>query len=83
MCRPAGLAGLKNGRLPDATEAAVFDVPITVYQHIPDQQNLTGRTISLLILCAPTSRLRDLEWLTPLAASALVLIRPSQVLRIG
>jgi hypothetical protein len=29
-----------------------FDVLITVDQHIPDQQNLAGRRISLLILYA-------------------------------
>jgi hypothetical protein len=40
------LAGLKNGRLLDAAEAAGFDVLITVDQNIPDQQNLTGRRIA-------------------------------------
>jgi hypothetical protein len=54
--RFAKLAGLKNGRL---LEAAGFDVLITVDQHIPDQQNLAGRTIALMILFAPTNRLRD------------------------
>ena len=59
--RFAGLAGLKNGRLLEAAEAAGFDVLITVDQNIPDQQNLTGRGISLIILCGPTNRLCDLE----------------------
>ena len=84
-CQTAGfamLAGLKNGRLLDAAEAAGFDVLITVDQNIPDQQNLAGRTISLLILCAPTNRLRDLDPLVPSATSALNSIRPGQVLRI-
>src|ERR1700686_371595 len=58
--RFAKLAGLKNGQLLDAAEAAGFDVLITVDQNIPNQQNLGARSISLLILCAPTSRLRDL-----------------------
>ena len=56
-CQTAGfanLAGLKNGRLLDAAEAAGFDVPITVDQSIPDQQNLMRRTIAILILCGPT-----------------------------
>ena len=44
--RFANLAGLKNGRLLDAAEAAGFDVLITVDQNIPDQQNLDGRRIS-------------------------------------
>ena len=59
--RFAGLAGLKNGQLLDAAEAAGFDVLITVDQNIPSQRNLTGRTLSLLILCAATNRLRDLQ----------------------
>src|SRR3954454_14533493 len=69
--RFANLAGLKNGRLLDAAEAAGFDVLITVDQNIPDQQNLDGRRISLVILCGPTNRLRDLELLTPAAIVAL------------
>jgi hypothetical protein len=85
-CQTAGfanLAGLKNGRLLDAAETAGFDVLITVDQNIPDQQNLDGRTISLLILCAQTNRLRDLEPLVPAANLALGSIGPGQVLRIA
>ena len=41
--RFAGLAGLKNGQLLDAAEAAGFDVLITVDQNIPRQQNLGAR----------------------------------------
>jgi hypothetical protein len=55
---PTLQASIKNGRLLDAAEAGGFDVLITVDQHIPDQQNLAGRSISLLILCAPSNRLR-------------------------
>jgi len=80
--RFANLAGLKNGRLLDAAEAAGFDVLITTDQNIPDQQNLKGRNISIVILCGPTNRLRDLEPLAPPANSALASIRPGQVLRV-
>ena len=59
--RFANLAGLTNGRLLDAAEAAGFDVLVTVDQNIPDQQNLTGRKISVIILRGRTNRLRDLE----------------------
>lgn len=55
--RFANLAGLKNGRLLEAAEAAGFDVLITVDQNIPDQQNLTQRGIALVILCGRTNRL--------------------------
>jgi len=67
--RFANLAGLKNGRLLEAAETAGFDALIAVDQNIPDQQNLVGRRISLVILCGTTNRLRDLE---PLVAAAIV-----------
>jgi hypothetical protein len=80
--RFAKMAGLKNGRLLDAAEAAGFDVLITVDQSMPDQQNLGGRGISLLILCAQTNRLRDLKLLVPAAISALGSIRRGDIVRI-
>ena len=70
--RFANLAGLKNGRLLEAAEAAGFDVLITVDRNIPDQQNLSGRRIALVILCGPTNRLRDLALLVPAATSVIV-----------
>ena len=78
----ADLAGLKNGRLLEAGEAAGFDILITVDQNIPDQQIVTGRRISLIILCGPTNRLRDLELLVPAAVSALLSIGRGEVVRI-
>jgi hypothetical protein len=80
--RFANLAGLKNGRLLEAAEAAGFDVLITVDQNIPDQQNLGGRRIALLILCGPSNRLRDLALLVPAAISAIDSIRAGDVVRI-
>lgn len=79
----ARLAGLKNGCLLEAGEAAGFDVLITVDRNIPDQQNLTGRRISVVILCGPTNRLRDLEKLVPAAVYALRSIGRGDVVRIG
>jgi len=81
--RYAGLAGLKNGRLLDAAEAAGFDVLITVDQNIPDQQNLSGRKLSILILCGRTNRLRDLAPLATAAIAALATIAPECVVRIA
>ncbi len=77
----ADLAGLKNGRLLEAGEAAGFDILITVDQNIPDQQIVTGRRISLIILCGPTNRLRDLELLVPAAVSALLSIGRGEVVK--
>jgi predicted nuclease of predicted toxin-antitoxin system len=53
--RYAKLAGLKNGELLIAAEAAGFDVLVTVDQNMPNQQNLDSRKIALMILCAPTN----------------------------
>ena len=69
--RFANLAGLKNGRLLEAAEAAGFDVLITVDQNIPDQQNLSQRKIGMVILCGRTNRFKDLQFLVPAAISAL------------
>ncbi len=65
--RYAGFAGLKNGTLLLAVEAAGFNVIVTVDQNIPDQQSLAHRRISLLILCGRTNRLSDLKPLVPAA----------------
>jgi hypothetical protein len=80
--RYANLAGLKNGRLLEAAEEAGFDVPITADQNIPDQQNLSGRKIALVILCGPTNRLRDLALLVPAAVSAIAPIGRGDAVRI-
>lgn len=81
--RFADLAGLKNGRLLEAAEAGGFDVLITADQNIPDQQNLVGRKIALVILCGPTNRLRDLAPLAPAVLSTLGSLGPGDVVRIG
>ncbi|MBZ5676317.1 MAG: hypothetical protein LAP61_18900 [Acidobacteriia bacterium] len=80
--RYAGLAGLRNGELLLAAEPAGFEVVITVDQNLPDQQNLSSRRISLLILCAPTNRLNDLKRLVPIALGALDSIKLGQVAKI-
>jgi predicted nuclease of predicted toxin-antitoxin system len=68
--RFANLAGLTNGRLLEAFEAAGFDVLITVTKH-SDQQDLSQRSIAIVILCGRTNRLRDIELLAPVAITAV------------
>jgi predicted nuclease of predicted toxin-antitoxin system len=80
--RYAGLAGLNNGELLLAAEAAGFEAIITVDQSIPDQQSLRSRKLSVLVLCAPTNRLSDLKRLVPVALGRLDSIEPGQVVRI-
>jgi len=76
-----GLTGLTNGQLLDAAEASGFEALVTVDQGIPEQQNIAGRRISVLILRAPTNRLRDLEAIVPAALSALQAIQPGEIVR--
>jgi hypothetical protein len=77
--RYAGFAGLKNGALLSAAEGAGFDVLVTVDQNMPDQQTLTNRRISVLILCGRTNRLSDLRPLVPVALETLMSMQPGQV----
>ena len=79
----AGFAGLKNGALLTAAEAAGFEVLITTDQKMPDQQNMRGRRIALLVFCASTNRLQDLLRLIPEALAALDTIQPGRVVCIS
>jgi len=79
----ARLAGLKNGDLLSAAQAAAFEILITTDQEIPYQQNLDSTQISIIILCAPTNRLADLKRLVPAVLLSLKTIEPGQVIRIG
>ncbi len=45
-----GWSGLKNGALLDAAEQAGFDLFITADQELSYQQNLTGRSMALIVL---------------------------------
>lgn len=48
--RARGWDTLRNGELLDAAQEARFDVFITTDRNLRHQQNLTGRTIALVIL---------------------------------
>lgn len=78
----AKLAGLKNGALLAAAEAAAFDVLVTTDQEIPFQQDLAERLIAVRILCAPTNRLADLAVLMPAALAALNEVAPGEARRV-
>ncbi len=78
----ANLSGLKNGVLLATAESAGFEAMITTDQEIPYQQNFELRRISVLVLCARTNRLVDIERLVPAVLRALEVIAPGQVMRI-
>jgi predicted nuclease of predicted toxin-antitoxin system len=80
--RYAGLAGLNNGDLLKAAEAAKFDVFLTVDQGIEYQQNLTGRKIAIVILRAKSNRLHNLLQLAPACLAGIKSIQPGQIVNI-
>jgi len=53
-----------------------------VDRNIPSQQNLRHRNLSILILSAPTNRLRDLLPLVPAVKAALASIESGAVVNI-
>lgn len=75
-------AGLKNGQLLDAAEAAGFTVLVTGDRNLPFQQNLAGRQLGVVVLCGASNAIEDLMPLVPAAISAIEVIQAGQLLRV-
>ncbi len=80
--REIGLGSKKNGELLALADGN-WDVLLTNDKNIKYQQNMTGRTISVLILSANSNRLIDLLPLMPACAHALLSIQSDQVVEVG
>jgi predicted nuclease of predicted toxin-antitoxin system len=80
--RRAGYGSKKNGELLTHAEGQ-WDVLLTSDRNIKYQQNLTGRNVSILILCAKSNRMKDLLPLMPGCVQALLSIQPGQVVEVG
>lgn len=80
--RYAGLAGLENGDLLGAAEAARFDALLTVDCGFEYQQNLENRKIAVIIFSGKSVLLEDLIRLIPTCLERLKSIQPGQVARI-
>lgn len=79
--RFAGLSRLENGALLSAMEGS-FDVLITMDRGIRYQQSIAGRSVSVLILRAPSNALDDLRPLVPAILAALTTIAPGMVVEV-
>jgi hypothetical protein len=78
-----GLNGIISGRLLSEAERLGFDVLVTIDRGFQYQQNLSPRKIALILLCAKSNRLVDLQ---PLSQECLVRmreVRPGEVLTVG
>ena len=75
----AGFKSLKNGQLLFEAERAGYDLFLTVDQGIPDQQNLAGRKISVLIIRARTNQIEDLLPVSSAILTVLQKIQPGEI----
>jgi predicted nuclease of predicted toxin-antitoxin system len=80
--RRAGFGSKKNGELLTLAEGQ-WDVLLTSDRNIKYQQNMTGRSVSILILCAKSNRMKDLLPLIPACAETLRSVKPGGVVEVG
>jgi predicted nuclease of predicted toxin-antitoxin system len=80
--RRAGYGSKKNGELLMLAEG-LWDVLLTSDRNIKYQQNMIGRSMSILILRAKSNRMKDLLPLMPACAEALLSIQPGRVVEVG
>ena len=77
-----GWAGINNGALLRLANGQ-FDALLTVDQVIEYQQNLSGLSISVVVMMAPSNDIDDLRPLLPGVEEALAKLRPGEIIRVG
>ena len=77
-----GWAGIKNGALLGLANGQ-FDALLTVDQGMEHQQNLSGLSICIVVLVAPSNDVDDLRPLLPSVEQALASVRPGEIRRVG
>jgi hypothetical protein len=75
-------SGKKNGELLSLAEAAGFQVFITLDQGIEYEQNLTRRSIAVILIRAKSSRLVDLIPHAAEILATLQFIEPGQLIQV-
>jgi predicted nuclease of predicted toxin-antitoxin system len=80
--RRAGYGSKKNGELLSLAEGR-WDVLLTSDRRIKYQQNMTGRSVAVVVLCAKSNRMQDLLPLIPGCAQALLSISPGQIVEVA
>ena len=77
----AGFKGLENGDLLRAA-SGIYEVLITVDQNLPNQQNVAGLNIAILVLAAKRNSYARLKPLVPRVLEALETIKLGEVVLI-
>lgn len=80
--RRAGYGSKKNGELLALADGR-WDVLLTSDRRIKYQQNLTGRKVAIVVLCAKSNRMQDLLPLMSACGHALLSISPGQIVEVG
>ena len=80
--RKAGFGAKKNGELLRIAEGR-WDVLLTSDRNIKYQQNMTGRSVSIVILCAKSNRMKDLLPLIPACVQAFQALLPGRIVEVG
>lgn len=80
--RQAGFGSKKNGELLTLAEGR-WKVLLTSDKNIRHQQNMTGRSVSIIVLRAKSNRMKDLLPLMPARAQLLLVIQAGEVVDIG
>ena len=78
----AGWAGVKNGELLTRAQTQ-FDAFVTVDRNLAFQQNIPRFTIAIIVLQAPTNRLKDLRPLLPKLRQILPIAPKGEVSRVS
>ena len=79
----AGLAGARNGHLLSLAEERGFEVFLTIDRGFEYEQNLSNRSIAILIVQAKSNRMSDLLPHAPACLVALRSIRFGELIRVG
>ena len=80
--RQMGWSTIKNGELMQLVSGQ-FDVFVTVDRNLSFQQNLTGYTLALVVLCAKTNRLADLRPLVPKLLEIIPMAKVGEATLVG
>ncbi len=77
-----GWSGKQNGELLGLAEVS-FDVLVSIDTNLSYQQNLTGRSIGIVILHSSSNRLEQLKKFFPSCLSAIEKIKPGDLVQVG
>lgn len=78
-----GWSALSNGKLLAEAESAGFQVLLTIDRGLRFQNSLSGRSISLITLLSPSSRLEVLETMSSEIVSILATLEPGTSYNVG